>query len=351
MAGVRYDWQSLIEDDRNVSPRLSVAFAPIDQNTVVRAGAGVFYDRLPDGAYRRALLFGGDHLIETVVSDPPYQFPLPVISTSQPPSVVRLAPGLGAPILVDEGASVERVLWKGTQLTVAFDWLRGIHLFRSRNVNAPLPGTGLRPDRAFANITQIEGSASMRSRSLTLTLRSRVGRRFEATGQYTWSRTINDVSGIYQLPADNYDLSAEWGRADFDRRHQVTGAAILNLPRAFKMSTLIALASGIPFDITTGADNNGDSVANDRPAGVMRNTGNGPGLARVDLRVGRIFRLPSPLKRERQPRNFDVYLDAFNVLNRTNFVSFVGVQTSPFFGRANAALPPRTIQLSARYHF
>ena len=351
MAGVRYDWQSLIQGDRNVSPRLSVAFAPINKNTVFRAGAGVFYDRLPDGAYRRALLFGGDRLIETVVSDPPYQFPLPVVSMNQPPSVVRLAPGLGAPYLVDEGASVERVLWKGTQLTVAFDWLRGIHQFRSRNVNAPLPETGIRPDRAFANITQIEGSASMRSRALTLTLRSRVGRRFEATGQYTWSRTINDVSGMYQLPADNYDLSAEWGRADFDRRHQVTGAGILNLPRAFKMATLITLASGIPFDITTGADDNGDSVANDRPAGVMRNTGKGPGLARVDLRVGRIFRLPSPLKGERQPRNFDVYLDAFNVLNRTNFVSIVGVQTSPFFGRANAALPPRTIQLSARYHF
>ena len=351
MAGVRYDWQSLIQSDRNVSPRLSVAFAPINKNTVFRAGAGVFRDRLPDGAYRRTLLFGGDRLIETVLSDPPFQIPLPLISMNQPPSVVWLAPGLGAPYLVDEGASVERTLWKGTQLTVAFDWLRGIHLFRSRNVNAPLPETGVRPDPAFANITQIEGSASMRSRSLTFTLRSRAGRRFEATGQYTWSRTLNDVSGIYQLPADNYDLSAEWGRADFDRRHQVTCAGILNLARAFKMATLITLASGIPFDITTGADDNADSVANDRPSGVMRNTGKGPGLARVDLRVGRIFRLPSPLKRERQPRNFDVYLDAFNVLNRTNFVNFVGVQTSPFFGRANAALPPRTIQLSARYHF
>src|SRR5262249_30230755 len=140
MAGVRYDRQSLIEGDRNVSPRLSVAFAPIDQKTVVRAGAGLFYDRLPDGAYRHSALFGGDRLIETFESDPPYQFPLPVVSMNQPPSVVRLAAGLGAPYLVDEGASVERALWRGTQVTVAFDWLRGTRLFRSRNVNAPLPG-------------------------------------------------------------------------------------------------------------------------------------------------------------------------------------------------------------------
>src|SRR5262249_9848657 len=72
MAGVRYDRQWLIEGDRSVSPRLSMAFAPIDQKTVVRAGAGLFYDRLPDGAYRRSVLFRGDHVIETVVSDPPY---------------------------------------------------------------------------------------------------------------------------------------------------------------------------------------------------------------------------------------------------------------------------------------
>ena len=349
MAGVRYDRQSVIKGDRNVSPRLSMAFAPIDQKTVLRAGAGLFYDRLPDGAYRRTLLFGGDRVIETVISDPTY--PLPDMSMNQRPSVVRLAPGLGAPYLVDEGASVERALWKGTQVTVAYDWLRGYRLFRSRNVNAPLPETGIRPDEAFTNINQIEGSAAMRSRSVILTLRSRVSKRFEATGQYTWSRTTNDVSGIYQLPADNYDLSAEWGRADFDRRHQVTCAGTLNLPRAFKLATLVTVGSGIPFDITTGADDNGDSVANDRPAGVTRNTGKGPGLARIDLRVGRIFRLPSPVKRERQPRNFDIYVDAFNVLNRTNFVNFVGVQSSPFFGRANVALPSRTIQLSARYHF
>jgi acyl-CoA thioesterase FadM len=44
-------------------------------------------------------------------------------------------------------------------------------------------------------------------------------------------------------------------------------------------------------------------------------------------------------------------VDAFNILNHVNYVSYVGTLTSPFFGQAVAALPPRRIQLSAGFHF
>jgi hypothetical protein len=44
-------------------------------------------------------------------------------------------------------------------------------------------------------------------------------------------------------------------------------------------------------------------------------------------------------------------VDAFNVINRVNYSGFVGTLTSPFFGRAIAAQPPRRIQLSAGLHF
>ena len=111
------------------------------------------------------------------------------------------------------------------------------------------------------------------------------------------------------------------------------------------------MGSSLPYDITTGTDDNHDSVAKDRPAGVTRNTGHGPALLQLDLRVGRLFHVPSPVERERATRNLEINVDAFNVLNRVNFVNFIGVQTSPFFGRANSAEPGRTLQLSVRYHF
>ena len=44
-------------------------------------------------------------------------------------------------------------------------------------------------------------------------------------------------------------------------------------------------------------------------------------------------------------------IDAFNVLNRENDMGYVGTLSSPFFGRAVAAQPPRRLQLSVRTRF
>jgi hypothetical protein len=40
-------------------------------------------------------------------------------------------------------------------------------------------------------------------------------------------------------------------------------------------------------------------------------------------------------------------VDAFNILMRVNYAAYVGTLSSPFFGRAIAAQPPRRVQLSA----
>ena len=43
--------------------------------------------------------------------------------------------------------------------------------------------------------------------------------------------------------------------------------------------------SGTPYNITTGFDDNGDDVINDRPDGVGRNSARGDGPLNVDLRL------------------------------------------------------------------
>jgi len=44
-------------------------------------------------------------------------------------------------------------------------------------------------------------------------------------------------------------------------------------------------------------------------------------------------------------------LDAFNVLNHVNYTSYVGVLSSPFFGKPISAQPPRRFQVSFRFRF
>jgi acyl-CoA thioesterase FadM len=44
-------------------------------------------------------------------------------------------------------------------------------------------------------------------------------------------------------------------------------------------------------------------------------------------------------------------VDAFNVVNHVNYVSYVGDLSSPFFGKPIAAQPPRRLQVSFRFKF
>lgn len=348
--GVRYGWQSDVADRNNFAPRAGFAYSPGGGKTVIRGGAGIFHERVTEDVNRRALLWDGLRIRESIYQSVEYPIASALIGGTLPPASIVRASGLVAPVLTQASLGVEREVARRTTMTVEYQHLRGAHLLRSRNVNSPRFG-GLRPVPAFLNINQIESSASMRSDGVTMTLRTAAGKWFTGMAQYSLSRSEDDTTGPFELPANAYDLRPEWGRSDYDQRHRINTVAMFDLRNGFRFGTVLALASGSPYNITTGRDDNGDAIINDRPAGTARNTANGPGLARVDLRFSKLFRSPRFLDRSRKStsRNVELSIDAFNLLNRTNFASYVGVMTSPFFGRANSALAPRTVQLSIRY--
>lgn len=359
MLGLRYDWQSRLDDADNFAPRVAIAFGPGQRKTIVRSGAGVFYERMPSRVIQRTLLFDGARLHDLVIADPSFPDPFRRGAVAlPPPSVVWIAPDVKTPFLFQASVGVEHELRPRTHLAVEYGALRGVNLFRARDVNAPLPGARSRPQANFLNIIQAETSAMMKSHALTASFRGRLGRRIKMTTQYTLSRTINNMANAepgaglpFALPADNYNLDAEVGRADFDRRHRFSFAGTAKLPGGVTLGGVLALTSGAPFDITTGFDDNRDTEANDRPAGVTRNTGQGPGLAQADLRLTKLLRVSRPFGAPDADAELEVNLDAFNAFNRVNYSTFVGVQTSPFFGQARSARQARTLQLSIKYSF
>ena len=73
-----------------------------------------------------------------------------------------------------------------------------------------------------------------------------------------------------------------------------------------------------------------------------RNVLIGPSLFTMDVSVARRFALFERVFLTAEAQ-------AFNLFNHTNFDHFVGVLKSPFYGKANAALPARTVQASLRY--
>lgn len=354
--GLRYDWQAKLSDRNNFAPRLAVAYAPGGGKTVFRAGAGLFYDHLDDRAIQRGLLIDGVTVRDLVIAQPSFIDPLNSGSALLlAPSVWRIAESVQSPYSFQGSLSAERSLRNGMQLTVEYQTIRGLHLFRSRNINQPAVAGGPLPDPNFLLIRQIESSGSLRSNALITSLQGRVIKRLKVKAQYTLSRTNDDVTGLFDLPANSNDLRLERGRSVFDKRHRLNFAGILDLPADFRVGSILTLASGTPFDITTGFDDNGDGIVNDRPVGGARNTGRGPGFAQLDLRLTKLLSLPLFFDdRDRDKgefRNLELNLDVFNVLNRANLTDVVGELSSPLFGRSTSALQARTIQLSVRFNF
>jgi len=116
----------------------------------------------------------------------------------------------------------------------------------------------------------------------------------------------------------------------------------------FTFGMALSVYSGKPVNITTGSDNNHDGIVNDRPVGIPRNSMPGPGLIGLDLNIGHDFAFSKSAK---EPKTLTVALNAFNVLNHENDVTYVGVITSPFFGHAVAAQPARRMQLDVQFKF
>jgi hypothetical protein len=156
-AGVRHEFQSGVSRFGNPAPRLSVAYAPgRDHRTVIRAGAGVFYDRRPP-LLEQTLRYNGIQTQQYIVTNPPYPLTDPTaLQTVQSTCVWRIDPGLTLPRVYQAGTTVERQLPGGFVLASDYTYERGTHVFRARNINAPLPGTGLLPYPDQGYIYQIE---------------------------------------------------------------------------------------------------------------------------------------------------------------------------------------------------
>jgi len=408
LLGLRHELQSNLDDHHNLAPRVALAYTTADGQTVLRVGAGIFYQRQPVTLEEQSLLLDGSHLRQIVISNPSY--PLAgdpsALANLPPPSVVRIDPNIRGAYAIQTSLGVERKLGRQSYLSAEYTMLRGLELYRMRDVNAPLPATGLRPDPNFLNIDQFETSGSSHSHSFNLGFRTSLRGRLQIVSQYTLSHAIDDTSGLSSLPADNFDLRSERGRADFDQRHRFNLAGVLKLPHGFGFGLIASVGSGIPYNITTGFDNNHDTVANDRPSlgnpnapftsfgidgsfigqtpGVLyngatalfgttpppvvhandvhwlilpgagnigRNIGNGPSFVNVDLRFSKKFMLRRSKSKTEASRDLEFRLDGFNIFNHVNARNFVGTLSSPFFGLANSAFPARELQTSVRFSF
>lgn len=316
--GLRYENQTNISSNMNFAPRASIAWGLDGSNgkaakTVMRLGGGIFYDRFQENLTLQATRFNGTNQLQYFVPSPDFFPSIPSTNTlagyQTSLTTRQIAKDLQAPYVIQTVVGIDRQLPKSTTMSISFVQTRGLHTLRARNLNAPLPGTTTQPLGSVGNVYYYDSSGAFMQRQLMTNFNTRFRSNIMLFGFYSYGHANGDTDGANTFPASTYDLSTEYGRSSFDIRHRILMGGNVRAKWGISLNPFVMYSTGAPFNITTGRDNNGDSIFNDRPSFA---TAGATGKDIVTSAYG-TFNL-NPLPGETIiPRNFGNGPDSFNV--------------------------------------
>jgi hypothetical protein len=377
--GVRFDTETMFahakaiavdQDYNNFAPRLGVVWTPFaNGRTVVRGGFGIYYDQGFNNISGN--ISNSARSSNVTVLNPGFPDPYAggTISPTRP-SVTVAAPVIDTPSTRTLSVGTRRELASGFAVGVDYVRALGYQLFNAIDTNAPLPGSGLRPNPSYLRVVQYETTGRSWSDALLMSVERRLGRGPLVNASYTLSRQVRTVEDFGFTPADSFNRAAEKALANNNRTNQFVASIVWPLPYGLQAAGLVQARSGLPWTVTTGSDNNGDSNINDRPdlvnpngdpaskasyssaftgrAGNLgRNTNSGPAFAQVDLRLSKFVTFGNRY-------SFEGFAEAFNLLNRANLGVPNGTLTSALFGQPTALATnatPRQVELGFRFNF
>ena len=330
--GLRYETQTNISDHGDFSPRIGIAWG-IDgkgnkaAKTVLRVGFGTFYDRISASTKLQTLRYNGITQQSYIILNPDFYPNIPSLASLQsglqPQQLQFLAHDVIAPRNYQANVGIERQVNKYFRISANYILSRGVHLLRSRDINAPIDGIYPFGDHEARFFTESTGF----SRTSQLVINPSISyKNISLYGNYSLSYGKDDNEG---QPADPFNLRAEWGPSSYgDIRHR--GVFGVSLPLLFKVSInpFITASSGSPYNIITGRNLYGDGVISARPALVSvsaancsgtdllyepsfgcfnlnpapgtptinRNFGRGPASVNVNLRISRTWAIGSKEK-------------------------------------------------------
>ncbi len=379
--GVRYENQTNIRSRDNISPRIGFIWAPktkekqkpITTKPRVTVGFGMFYSRFgvnnilserQSNDTSRAYYF----ITDAATLD---SFPLvPSIGTLQQSSTLRsqrlIDTDLNTPRRGLFNVSMSKKVWHDFALTVNYSHSRDYRQALTRNINAPLAGSGIFPFGNSRSIYQTRSEGRALADRFTVSVNFPQFKLFGQTPyaglNYSFSKIRGNVSSGSSSPTDPYDFSREWGPNPFDGVHSLNGYFGIGLPRGFYVNGNFSSRTGTRFNITTGRDTNKDGFYSERPAfasnpnkpGVVqtkyglldpnpaagdrivpRNLGRGPSNTDFGMYLSKSFGFHKDKANKNQPKqslSFGVYCS--NVLNINNKSNPVANMSSPNFLRS-----------------
>ena len=407
---------------KNFAPRVGIAYA-LNDKTVIRTGFGIFYMQdIGNSMYfdmSRNIAARVDLFANAGAANLTWGNSVPggggTVAQIPPPFALSAAYDHATSYSMQYLLNVQRQLGANWVVEAGYLGSQSRHLYGFENVNQALPGTTGSPTSRvpFPNFGVISYAgdsfnAGYNSGSVKLTRRFSQG--ISLTTNYTWSKSIDNASGLRTqgfdtlFPQDSRCLACERGLSSFDVRHRWVLGAVYDLPigkgklvginngvansviGGWQLSANTTIQSGVPQTLTIGFNNAGtNNPLPDRPsysgtgngyaaqhthtslgvtwlnpasyvvapAGTFGNVGRSsvttPGFKTLDLAIHKQFALGY-----KEGHTLQLRLEAFNVLNHPVFSAPNGNTSASDFGIISstaAAVPMRQLQVGLKYRF
>jgi hypothetical protein len=357
-------------DKNNFAPRLGVAYALREgrRPTVIRFGAGIYYEAPLLGIFRDVIRFNGSSSFSSFTVGPTAdgapEFPntlgsLPPGAVFPRQDIYTIAQDYDTMYAVHSNIQLEQPITEDLSVALGYVYSAGRHINVYRNINPINPVRYLadgRPvfgdkrfDPRFNTIVIAESSGNARYDAFVLQLNQRLKRGIQFSANYTLSRGINDTpDGDLEriVQSDPSNRGFDKGYSSADQRHTFVLSMVFQpvltfenklLRRVFNNNQFGIIASansGTRFSILSEFDLNNDGDMSDRPVGFKRNSEKTPALYNVDLRYSRFLNFNERYKLE-------LFGELQNLFNTNSIIGFnnTTVTTNVMTGELIGPLP------------
>ena len=407
-------------DTKDFAPRIGIAWDPFKTGkTSVRAGFGIFYDSPSVGTQENGEFSNPPFVQNVTISNTVLNNPgsvLPNVNLS-PPFLTVQQSDWSQPYVQEWSLDVQREVWRKWFFDIGYFGNKGTHLVGVIDINEPLPlayvAAGIpapitasrtprlnfvRPFRGYDAINAFSSRFDSNYHSLQATAQKRFTGNSLILLNYTYSHAITNAQNDFRTPQNTYDLNAERGETQFDRRHVFNLSYVYELPfyrnqegavghllGGWEFVGIIYAYAGLPLTVTGGArrDPAGlglldpNSFAGRRPNQVAdpnagaphtfdqwfntsayvnvpnaagppgnsrRGAVRGPGAQRWDISLFKNTHIGERM-------NAQFRAEAFNIVNHTNFDGVRTTRQSGTFGRITSTRDPRIMQLALKFYF
>ena len=380
---------------KQFAPRLGVAWNVGGRGkTAVRGGYGIFYEEPLFYQYRSPIFRALPFVDRAVITRPALPLTLASLASGGVPENELIQYDLDPSYMQQYNVNVQHELPWDSAVTVAYMGSKGTGLMGSADVNLAIPqvvngreffpANPVRRNPNFGTLrTSLQGFHS-RYNGMSIGWVKRQSHGLQLQSSYTFGHPWDNRSGSggrqefrngQGRAFDPYHKELDWGRSDYDVRHNLVLDSTYLLPfrgvsavEGWQVSVIGTFASGVPISpvIPGDSDRDGSTDNVNRPdiaPGVStvptggrtpdlwfnpeafvfpglgfrgragRNIIEGPGLATVDLAI--VKNQPLAGKRSVQLR-----LEVFNLLNRANFdIPFNDPDGEAIFDDSGARIP------------